>query len=55
MLLAQYHITVTVTIANDTTASMQARGWIKIIFSLVPLREGKYPSYTPACIVLKHT
>jgi hypothetical protein len=28
---------------------------IWITFSLVPLREGKYPSYTPADIVLKYT
>ena len=35
---------------------MIARGReIWIIFSLVPLWEGKYPTYTPVDIVLKHT
>jgi hypothetical protein len=36
-------------------SNSQREGNIWIIFSLVLLREGKYPSYTLADIILKYT
>jgi hypothetical protein len=36
-------------------SNSQREGNMDHIISLVPLREGKYPSYTPADIVLKYT
>ena len=53
--ISTYDDVIEVNRGSDWSESIARGREIKFIFSLVPLREGNYPSYTPADTIVKYT